>query len=338
MQNLTVVGVDHDVLVLESPSGERFTVSIGELPHNAPRQSSPTPSATTSDAPERVLRPREIQAFIRGGLTAEEVAAQTGEELAYIERFEGAVLAEREHTLSRALAVPVHSSDIDPLAGATFGATIRERLADLRAVDQEWSSWKDREDGWIVRLRFTTEQVLHEAEWAFDLKKSALAARNKEAIALSQQADAQSVLLPRLRAVDKAIKDEEPQQPSRFDSGVFSVERGSEPESSGQPAEVQAAAIARAPRAATEPNHTADLLEALRRRRGEREAALAHAEDDADAKADALFDVEPTDTDDEQNASLVHHTSPLSRSRAGKGRKEMPSWDEIVFGSRTDES
>ena len=61
-----------------------------------------------SDGPVRRLAPREIQAQIRAGLTAEDVARVTGASLEYIRRFEGPVIAEREYVVESALNVPVH--------------------------------------------------------------------------------------------------------------------------------------------------------------------------------------------------------------------------------------
>ncbi|MEX2441490.1 MAG: hypothetical protein WD400_02460, partial [Pontimonas sp.] len=118
-------------------------------------------------------------------------------------------------------------------------------------------------------------------------------------------------------------------------------------------------------------NETADLLEALRRRRGEREPAPHEedfsrsnhpstgsirlvSDDDTDAAAE---DSEKTasihlfpgtgevprgiagqtsgdSTDDaDQPADPVAPTKPASK----RGRPEMPSWDDIVFGTKPDD-
>jgi len=135
----------------------------------------------------------------------------------------------------------------------------------------------------------------------------------------------------------------------RFDSGAFHVgeQRPSKPvtpnpvlrdAAQGQPAAVVEAAVSTA-RPAQAPNHTADLLEALRRRRGEREAALQQAETgtvpDLPRSQEPLFESEEPAADEQPG---VHHTSPLSGGRAKRGgRQSMPSWDEIVFGARHDD-
>ena len=398
MQQLSVIGIEDDVLVLESESGERFRVPVDALPERR-KQPAAIPSRV------RKASPREIQTLIRGGMTAEEVATSTGEELAYITRFEGPVLAERAHVLDSAQSIPVATGDIDPLAGETaFGAAIEERLDDLRASERAWAAWKDSEGGaWTVRLRFTTEGIQHEALWGYEPKKATLTPRGKEATSLSQSGDASSALVPRLRAIDRQSRPATPEmapaaatdeqsappisqraattEPGRFDSDAFAIQRGTsraapapvepgvgleeaisssaategapderakEPtkaenpwlrrrggEVGSQPENVQAAAINR-PAAATQPNHTAELLDALRRRRSEREAALHTAESEP-----SLFEVEssepePTAPEEQQRPQRAQASGPVGGKKRGS-RAAMPSWDEIVFGSRTDD-
>jgi hypothetical protein len=83
-------------------------------------------------------------------------------------------------------------------------------------------------------------------------------------------------------------------------------------------------------------NQTADLLEALRRRRGERESASF---DDEDARAahpsTGSIRIVDIPLDEEQPAPSPRSTQPQPRVK--KGRATMPSWDEIVFGARPDD-
>ncbi len=148
--------------------------------------------------------------------------------------------------------------------------------------------------------------------------------------------------IPRLRALDTpGIKDD-----TRFDSGAFgprhdAAERPTLP-APASPA-VQDAAIKRAPEAVQTSAETADLLEALRRRRGQRTAAPtadASEEPTRSPSPVALFDaLEPgyNETSEPAPAETVR-TEPASDAGRRKGRTSMPSWDEIVFGARSDES
>lgn len=349
MEELKVIGVEDGALLVASDEGARFRLAIDEVLQSRLRQSSPTPGA------ERKLAPRDIQAHIRSGMSAEDVAAVTGAPLEYIQRFEGPVLAEREYVIESALNVAVHTAvETDPLAGgATFGAVIRSRLAEMGAIGERWASWKEQGGGWIVKLTFVAEQIERDARWSFDPKKSALAPLNGEAVSLSQQGDLPANLLPRLRAVPI---DEAPDA-SRFDSGAFR----STPGDTGEANVIEAvsmvsiveydsgehpAAVPSEMDAAPAGHHqTADLLEALRRRRGERDPMdLDHEESMASHPSTGtvrLIDIPletatdlPVVSKGTPSAGATRETGPLGKR---KGRAAMPSWDEIVFGARPDD-
>ncbi len=330
MQQLRVIGVEDEQVVLAGDDGSRFQVSLDEVVQARARHAGADAAAV------RKIAPKDIQAHIRSGMSAHDVASITGAPIEYIQRFEGPVLAEREFVVQSALDVPVRTAaDTDPLAQpTTFGVAIRERLAGLGATGERWASWKEPGSGWTVKLSFTASGIDHDARWQFDPRKHSLVPLNNEAVTLSQQGDAAGPLVPRLRAVTPAASD----SPTRFDSGAFHVDPASAPEQEqSAPAEP-----ARAPReAAPEPvagNQTADLLEALRRRRGEREAA---PQTDEDARAahpstgsirivDIPIEAAPEPVDEQRS------TAPQPTARK-KGRATMPSWDEIVFGARPDD-
>ena len=101
MKILSVVGIENDHLVLVSEDGERFHVPLsGALTNALRRPIPPSPGA-------RRVSPRDIQAHIRRGLSAQQVADLTGQSVDYIVKFEGAVVAERTFIADQALSVPV---------------------------------------------------------------------------------------------------------------------------------------------------------------------------------------------------------------------------------------
>ncbi|MDE0545470.1 septation protein SepH [Microbacterium sp. C7(2022)] len=346
MEQLKVIGTEDDNLVLATESGERFALSIddvlrGELRkarrEREPEQSAPRPS------------PREIQSHIRAGLSAQEVAELLGARLEDIERFEGPVLAEREHIVGQALAVPVLlGGDFDGHTQPSFGAAVRGKLSEAGAVNERWTSWKEP-TGWVLKLEFTANDVDHDARWGFDPRRSTLTPTNSDAMQLSRQGSLPEGLIPRLRALDNApAKDE-----SRFDSGAFGPRHVSDGERElieapdATPTAAQAAAIKRADSSVTTSAETADLLEALRRRRGQREP-LPEAEDEAprvSASPVALFDALEPGYDDTMDAATRSSdesdfdapSSAVAEAGRRKGRTSMPSWDEIVFGAKTDD-
>ena len=353
MQDLRVIGAEDGALVVADDDGTRYRLPVDDVLQLKLRQVTPDPSIGQR------LAPREIQAYIRSGMSAEDVATITGAPLDHIQRFEGPVLAEREFVVKSALDVPVHTAlETDPLAqGATFGSAIHARLHDLGATGERWASWKDASAGWIVKLSFSANQIEHDARWHFDPKKSALDPMNNEAITLSQQGEATGSLIPRLRAVHQ---EERPQDSTRFDSGAFDLTRADAPDAANRVEETAHNVTKPLPDEAASMNQTADLLDALRRRRGEREAA---------SYEDEPFDEEPSrfapsgdgntqapnirivDVSVEEPTPAPASVAPASRKtgpqpsarntgsqpRARKGRQAMPSWDEIVFGARPDD-
>ena len=341
MDELTVIGVENGALVVVSAEGTRFRVPITEALHTALRQNRPAAAA-----PHRV-GPRDVQAMIRQGLTAAEVAHQTGEPLEYIQRFEGPVLAERDYVITAARSVPVAvAADSEAGGSSSFGSVIDHRLAELGARDVRWLSRKT-DAHWVISASFLDDEVERTAVWSFDPKRSILAPANHEAQSLSQQSDIPAPLLPRLRAV----LDDLPTI-GRFDSGAFAATTADA--HPGQPFERPERPVARQEAGSGSHNQmgqTADLLEALRRRRGERESApaddwessrAAHPSTGSIRIVDVPLDLPPASEGDrdthETDASALSPAADASGKQPNRrGRATMPTWDEIVFGARPDD-
>ena len=349
MEQLKVIGTEDDKLILATDSGERFSLAVDDVLRaelrRARRDRDGDPQA---DRPS----PREIQAHIRAGLSAQEVADLLGARVEDIIRFEGPVLAEREHIVGQALAVPVLlGGDLDVDGPATFGSAVRAKLAEAGAGGERWTSWKEP-TGWVVKLEFASNDVEHDARWGFDPRRSTLSPLNADAIQLSRQGSLPEGLIPRLRALESVP----PKDDSRFDSGAFGPRRlpDADLESPDLPAPtapaVQQAAIKRADEPLVTSAETADLLEALRRRRGQREPLPGAEEIAAPARGTApvaLFDaLEPgydespsEEAPEPPEGTPDYPASAPAVAEAGrrKGRTSMPSWDEIVFGARTED-
>lgn len=338
MQQLTVIRAEHDRLIVATESGDTFALPIDDTLRAEVRRARP---ATEENAAPKAS-PREIQSHIRAGLTAEETAELLGTTVEDVRRFEAPVVAEREHILSMALTVPVLLTAVDDVdERPSFGDAIRAKLSEANAANERWSSWKEPES-WIIKLEFRVGEIDHDARWTFDPKRSALAPQNADATQLSRQGSLPEGLIPRLRALDNAgaLKDD-----SRFDSGAFGPRRDAEPsDAEGRSGSAADAAVKRAPDAPVTSAETADLLEALRRRRGQREAA-PEVEDAPDSSAAergpspiALFDaLEPGFGDD--IVETPNESTQAAQADGGqrrRGRAALPSWDEIVFGARGD--
>ncbi len=326
MKSLSVVGTENDQLVLVSEDGERFSVPLSHTLTEAVRK--PAGSQPTV----RRVSPRDIQAHIRRGLTAQQVADVTGEDVAYVEKFEGAVLAERAFIAESALRVAVSTTAGEK---STFGDSVRERLEEISASEDAWSAWRE-ESGWHVELAFREGDVEHKARWSFDPRKHLLEAVNEDARVLSRHEPMPTTLIPALSAVSPTS------QPDRFDSEIFEtadlgatgpllepVPYGRTPQDEGRMAD------------------TADLLEVLRKKRGEREAAHSEPEEESRGTHPATGAIRLVAEDQGHDASvtLIGHRDttddddddPEPPSGAKKKRPEMPSWDDIVFGARGDD-
>ncbi len=343
MEQLKVIGTEDDALVLATESGERFSLAVDDVLRIELRKAR---KEREGDAPSNRPSPREIQSHIRSGLSAEEVAALLGARVEDVARFEGPVLAEREHVVGQALAVPVLlGADLEGDPHPTFGSAVRSKLAEAGASGERWTSWKET-SGWIVKLEFTASEVGHDARWSFEPRRSILSPLNADAIQLSRQGSLPEGLIPRLRALETVP----PKDDSRFDSGAFGPRRlpDADLESPDLPAPtapaVQQAAIKRASDTVVTSAETADLLEALRRRRGQREPRPG-IEDAAVSRSHspvALFDaLEPgydeAPSDEQPEPAYEEPASAVAEGGRRKGRSSMPSWDEIVFGARTED-
>jgi hypothetical protein len=218
MEQLKVIGTEDDKLVLATESGERFSLDVDDVLRVELRKAR---KERDTDAQTPRPSPREIQSHIRSGLSAREVAELLGARVEDVVRFEGPVLAEREHVVGQALAVPVLlGGDFEGDGQTTFGSAVRAKLAEAGAVGERWTSWKEP-TGWIVKLEFTSNDIGHDARWGFDPRRSTLSPLNSDAIQLSRQGSLPEGLIPRLRALETApAKDD-----SRFDSGAFGPRR-----------------------------------------------------------------------------------------------------------------
>jgi len=333
MEKLRVIGTEDGALVLATQAGDRYTLPVDDVLRAELRRARRDREHAPATAKPS---PREVQAQIRAGLSAEEVAEVLGASVEDVRRYEAPVLAEREFIVDQALAVPVlMGNDFDDSPSTTFGSAVRAKLAEAGAVDERWTSWKEP-SGWIVKLTFTAGEVERDARWSFDPRRSTLAPLNTDATQLSRQGSLPEGLIPRLRALETpGIKDD-----TRFDSGAFGTRGATDPIPDPSRHTVQDAAIKRAPDAPVTSPETADLLEALRRRRGQRTSApdLDRAEDRPATPIAPVAFLEPQEAAPEPEPEPEAPSPQGSEPPRRKGRTSMPSWDEIVFGARTDES
>ncbi|OEV04624.1 septation protein SepH [Streptomyces oceani] len=365
MPELRVVAVSNDGtrLVLKAADSTEYTLPIDERLRAAVRNDRARLGQIEIEV-ESHLRPRDIQARIRAGATAEEVAQQAAISVDRVRRFEGPVLAERAFMAERARKTPVRRPGEN--AGPQLGEAVAERLL-LRGADKDsvqWDSWR-REDGtWEVLLAYELAGEPRAATWTYDPPRRLVQAVDGEARSLiGETDDTPGPSVPFVPRIARLPRD----RGERSDRGER--ERGDRGEHRAARAELEPSPSAPVPEE-SEPDSGSDsltsLLEAVPNFRGDMvvpeqpavsaEAGTVESEPaPADEADQATEDAEATDppapaanagaayADVLMPRSVTAHRDRLTGNtdrqaeadgvRPGR-RAAVPSWDEIVFGTR----
>ncbi|WP_310723123.1 septation protein SepH, partial [Streptomyces sp. N2A] len=239
MPELRVVAVSNDGtrLVLKAADSTEYTLPIDERLRAAVRNDRARLGQIEIEV-ESHLRPRDIQARIRAGASAEEVAQLAGIPVDRVRRFEGPVLAERAFMAERARKTPVRRPGEN--TGPQLGEAVAERLL-LRGADKDsvqWDSWR-RDDGtWEVLLVYRVATEPHSASWTYDPPRRLVQAVDDEARALIGEADdtpepsfpfvPRIARLPRDRPLDRTLDRHSERGERGAQSGSEDDARGAE--------------------------------------------------------------------------------------------------------------
>ncbi|MCI0382944.1 DUF3071 domain-containing protein [Streptomyces sp. CNQ085] len=337
MPELRVVAVSNDGtrLVLKAADNTEYTLPIDERLRAAVRNDRARLGQIEIEV-ESHLRPRDIQARIRAGATAEEVAQLAGIPVDRVRRFEGPVLAERAFMAERARKTPVRRPGES--TGPQLGEAVAERLM-LRGADRDtaqWDSWR-RDDGtWEVLLVYRVAGEPHSASWTYDPPRRLVQAVDDEARALiGESDDTPEPSFPFVPRIARLPRD-------RFDRAERSDAPDSElPEAAGQDG-------------GGERDSLTSLLEAVPSFRGdlvvpEQSPSPDSVPEDEAEEPEAVEPPAPAASAGAAYAdvlmprSVAGHRDRLTGNtdrqaeadgvRPGR-RAAVPSWDEIVFGTR----
>ncbi|MFM5952036.1 MAG: septation protein SepH [Micrococcales bacterium] len=330
MRELNPIGREDDSLILVSQDGEQFSVTVDETLMRTLKEHR------VPDASGIELTPRQIQDAIRAGESIAEISERSGTRLGLVERFAHPVLEELQHMVDLALSIRIElpADRFNEIAKKPFGEVVGENLASANASDISWRAKRTDNSLWEITVHYLIEATEGSATWSFDPRKYILTPETTNAQALSKPG---SALDTPLRPTPKST----------------SVESKNHSESV----------------------ITADKLDAFRSRRAKAEAQVTNDElsisekpvtqiDPEIAEIVAEVEIIPESTvsephnDGTQPISLVPADlgeesqetpdtaldTPVSEQIATpntetprKTRAPMPSWDEIVRGTHSDD-
>ncbi|WP_104164346.1 septation protein SepH [Arthrobacter sp. SX1312] len=214
MQELRLVGVHEDGghLLLSGEEGTSYRLPIDDAlrrattPADAPapaRDASPKETRTKPPKAPVHLTPRDIQARIRMGATAEQVAAESDLDLAHVQRYEGPVRAERDYLAYLAQRVEVASplpshdgyrsafGDDPALLGDMVAYRVQSYGVDPASL--EWDSWRRQDGTWHVEASFelpegSTVDLGEQppAQWTYNPTRKTVVNGNRWAQVLSE--------------------------------------------------------------------------------------------------------------------------------------------------------
>ena len=311
MRELNAIGRDQEQLLLVASDGERFSVLIDDTLLKTIKENR------LPDSNAKQLSPREIQDSIRSGATVQELAESSGGSVDLIERFARPVLEELAHMvdLAKSIRVEMPADRFNDVEKKPFGEVVESKLAQSGVTAFAWSAKRGENTSWEITVSFEQSNVPTAATWTFDPRRYLLTPESSNAATLSTPTaniDTPLSASPKVTAAE----------PEPVSSVV-----------------------------------TADKLEAFRKRR----EAIAPVEDEPAAEPDEpeVLDVPAIELEFEVESEVLFEelevidelgeetqvepepepapevTPPPVESK--KVRPPMPSWDQIVRGTQSDD-
>ena len=336
MQDIRLIGNDGEYLNLETQGGDKFRLVLDDALRAAVKRDTSVQLDAVS------ISPREIQDAVRAGASAEDVAQTHGVPLDYVEKFALTVVDEIGHIIASAQSVRVSIAE-DRFSEATqieFGEIVAERIASSGGSKPVWSAVKLESLPWQVTVTYELDGESTSAIWSYDQRKLVLTPENGLAVRLSAGENDSTQPSARLRplapkadgtvVIELEVEASPVEQPAIRPLSVVSpietlTRQSADLAASTTPVEAkQESEPAQSSSEQVEPlSATADLLEALRKKRAGASATKPEP-DELDGSAAKAEEAAPEPA-----------VSPAPAAK--KGRPSMPSWDEIVFGTKTED-
>ena len=330
------------LLVAADDRGRRFRVRADERLRGLTRGATGRPGPYQPRV-DSALTPREIQARLRAGHTASEVARAAGVPLERIQCYEAPMLAERARVVEQARAArpPVRGEE----PRRPLGEIVAERLAqrDLGEDAAHWDAWRRVDGTWTVQMIFPRDESMVTARWLWDPAVGRVRPHDDEAAALLDPAPAPVPAPGPLPAAVFATASTPrpapvtgPAVPANPDAVPMAPPGLPAAPGSAAPPEPPAPPLSAAPPTAPVPEAVALTLVPIASDPGS--ASGAH-----DARTALPADshaVDPRAAGSTQDAAVDGEdarttTAPRApRAPGRRGRREVPAWDDIVFGAK----
>ncbi len=319
-------------LLLVTEDGQEVRLAITDDVRALVRHARVVRAATDDHSPS--LTPREIQQRIRAGLNAAELAELTGEPVEALAKFEAPVLAERAYIVDLARSTRIGKAATSP----SLADLVDDRLVSrgVEPATASWDAWREVDEPWKVALDFKVAGRNVRAVWTYDHVGKALTAEDEESAWLTETELLEAPIPRRHLAAVRA----------EGASVTGAVRRpllpASEPTAHvPSPADADAADPL-----VDEHDATQALLDDLQSKRGSRESIEVEDEPverfEGFGPAQAAARRNEARKRDDARATTGATPQPQAPEQPAddrkpkKGRASVPSWDEIVFGTRND--
>ncbi|MEV2277253.1 septation protein SepH [Nocardiopsis sp. NPDC049922] len=191
MHELRLVAVSEDgtYLVLASTGrGTRFMLPVDDRLRAAVRGQFSRLGQYEIEV-ENPLRPKEIQARIRSGETAEAISEISGIPIERVRWFEGPVLQEREYIAQQAQRATVRATG-DSGPGPSLEEVVTKRIGahQLETGDASWDSWKREDRTWQIKLVFLHGGDERVAHWLYEPRHNSVTPADEEAVRFTEPA------------------------------------------------------------------------------------------------------------------------------------------------------
>jgi Protein of unknown function (DUF3071) len=348
---------DGHAFVLADEVGRLLALPIDDRVHTAlrPERDGAAGQAALAIDATPSLAPRDIQARIRAGESAEDVARVAGVPVDRVLRYAGPVLQERAMLAQHARRTKLKASE----KGATLAEVVDARLGQ-HGIDTEKISWDAyrREDGtWRITATWPSGKATAQAVWELDKARQVVSPHDDMAQYLCADRTA--------RALEQATVAERP-SPVRGESSRGELGRPEPTRSSGhepiRPGDTDptprrgSRGLDRPARTGPDPIRAGRdaLLASLDRPLGTpgrsleepRPAAPAASANETRARgAAALIGRSPFDEDSDHGKDVpsvpslavlrprrTSAASVVADAAGDKPRKRLPSWDDVLFG------